>query len=153
MDSGENSLVGNLSDFRVVPSHHMGRPKKGHLVFNANFECGNLGRVDYVSDCEYDLFIRPDTCNPKHRVWFYFSVSNTKASQVSSSDFSIKIYQKLFEVFQRVIFNFVNFSKHRSLYRHGMAPVVRSNTWPEWYIFKITLFTEFGNNYYQFFKF
>lgn len=26
---------------------------------------GNLGRVDYISEFEYDLFIRPDTCNPK----------------------------------------------------------------------------------------
>ena len=26
---------------------------------------GNLGKVDYISDYEYDLFIRPDTCNPR----------------------------------------------------------------------------------------
>ena len=26
---------------------------------------GNLGRVDLVNDFEYDLFIRPDTCNPR----------------------------------------------------------------------------------------
>ena len=26
---------------------------------------GNLGKVDYISEFEYDLYIRPDTCNPK----------------------------------------------------------------------------------------
>lgn len=43
---------------------------------------GNLGRVDYISEFEYDLFIRPDTCNPRFRVWFYFTVENVKADQV-----------------------------------------------------------------------
>ena len=28
---------------------------------------GNLGRVDFINDYEYDLFIRPDTCNPRYR--------------------------------------------------------------------------------------
>jgi len=48
---------------------------------------GNLGRVDYISDFEYDLFIRPDTCNPRYRVWFYFTVENVKADQVNSGLF------------------------------------------------------------------
>ena len=30
------------------------------------FSLGNLGRVDYITDYEYDLFIRPDTCNPRY---------------------------------------------------------------------------------------
>jgi len=55
---------------------------------------GNLGRVDYISDFEYDLFIRPDTCNPRYRVWFYFTVENVKADQVhwqSAKEVVIKI--------------------------------------------------------------
>ena len=44
---------------------------------------GNLGRVDYISYFEYDLFIRPDTCNPRFRVWFYFTVENVAAGQVN----------------------------------------------------------------------
>ena len=28
---------------------------------------GNLGRVDFINDYEYDLFVRPDTCNPRYR--------------------------------------------------------------------------------------
>uniref|UniRef100_A0A3Q1G6E5 AGBL carboxypeptidase 4 n=1 Tax=Acanthochromis polyacanthus TaxID=80966 RepID=A0A3Q1G6E5_9TELE len=35
-------------------------------------------------------------------------------------------------VFQRVIFNIVNFSKTKSLYRDGMSPVVKSTSRPKW---------------------
>lgn len=35
-------------------------------------------------------------------------------------------------VFQRVIFNIVNFSKTKSLYRDGMAPMVKSTIRPKW---------------------
>ncbi len=41
-----------------------------------------MGRVDYVNDNEYDLFIRPDTCCPRFRCWFLFTVENVKADQV-----------------------------------------------------------------------
>lgn len=44
---------------------------------------GNLGRVDHVSEFEFDLFIRPDTCNPRFRVWFNFTVENVRETQVS----------------------------------------------------------------------
>ena len=44
---------------------------------------GNLGRVDYITEHEYDLFVRPDTCNPRFRVWFYFTVENVRADQVT----------------------------------------------------------------------
>ncbi|XP_044884003.1 cytosolic carboxypeptidase 6 isoform X4 [Mauremys mutica] len=74
---------------------------------------GNLGRVDHITEFEYDLFIRPDTCNPRFRVWFNFTVENVKESQ-------------------RVIFNIVNFSKTKSLYRDGMTPMVKSTSRPKW---------------------
>ncbi|CAD5216263.1 unnamed protein product [Bursaphelenchus xylophilus] len=89
---------------------------RGHLIFDANFECGNLGRVDELSMFEYDLFIRPDTCNPKYRVWFYFSVKNIQQNQ-------------------RIMFNVVNFSKLRNLFDTGQAsPVYREcgDTVGEW---------------------
>lgn len=44
---------------------------------------GNLGRVDLISEYEYDLFIRPDTCNPRFRLWFNFIVDNIRIDQVS----------------------------------------------------------------------
>ena len=35
---------------------------------------GNLGRVDFINDYEYDLFVRPDTCNPRYRYLNVFSL-------------------------------------------------------------------------------
>ncbi|CAI5777207.1 Hypothetical predicted protein [Podarcis lilfordi] len=77
-------ITGNLNKFTAVPPGYFGQPKKGHLIFDACFESGNLGRVDYITEFEYDLFIRPDTCNPRFRVWFNFTVENVKESQVSA---------------------------------------------------------------------
>ena len=68
----------------IPPPKDGGKPKKGHLCFDAAFEtghllylimfaqrlicmAGNLGRVDLITAYEYDLFIRPDTCNPRYR--------------------------------------------------------------------------------------
>ncbi|XP_013869679.1 cytosolic carboxypeptidase 6 [Austrofundulus limnaeus] len=110
---GEDALVGNVNKLTVSPPGYSGVPRKGHLVFDACFESGNLGRVDYISDFEFDLFIRPDTCNPRFRVWFNFTVENIRETQ-------------------RVIFNVVNFSKTKSLYRDGMSPVVKSTSRPKW---------------------
>ncbi|KAK3787325.1 hypothetical protein RRG08_056044 [Elysia crispata] len=112
-DSTEEPVVGNVNKFAVVPPNYSGKPKKGHLIFDACFESGNLGRVDYITEIEYDLFIRPDTCNPRFRVWFNFTVENVKADQ-------------------RVIFNIVNFSKTKSLYRDGMTPMIKSTSRPKW---------------------
>ncbi|XP_062250790.1 cytosolic carboxypeptidase 6 [Platichthys flesus] len=110
---GEDALVGNVTKLTVSPPGYSGAPRKGHLVFDACFESGNLGRVDYISEFEFDLFIRPDTCNPRFRVWFNFTVENVRETQ-------------------RVIFNVVNFSKTKSLYRDGMSPVVKSTSRPKW---------------------
>ncbi|XP_067846350.1 cytosolic carboxypeptidase 6 isoform X4 [Heptranchias perlo] len=112
-NGGEDTVVGNVNKFLVIPTGYCGHPKKGHLIFDACFESGNLGRVDYISEFEYDLFIRPDTCNPRFRVWFDFTVENMKE-------------------YQRVIFNIVNFSKTKSLYRDGMTPVVKSTSRSKW---------------------
>ena len=60
--------VGNVSYPAVPP--------KGTIIFNADFEAGNLGRVDMITTEEFDLFIRPDTCNSKYRVWFFFEAKN-----------------------------------------------------------------------------
>ena len=74
---------------------------------------GNLGRVDFINENEYDLFVRPDTCNPRARFWFNFTVENIHINQ-------------------RVLFNLVNLGKTRSLFRIGMTPVVKSSSRPRW---------------------
>ena len=58
-------------------------------------------------------YIRPDTCNNKYRVWFYFTVKNVKPMQ-------------------RVIFNIINYSKSKNLFREGMSPVVSSSSRRKW---------------------
>ena len=33
-------LTGNIHKIAIVPPNYNGRPKKGHLIFDACFECG-----------------------------------------------------------------------------------------------------------------
>lgn len=86
------------------------------LIFDgSSFESANLASARLVNDnpMEYDLHIRPDTLNERHRVWFYFSVRGARAGQ-------------------KVVFNIVGYSKTKSLFREGMAPVVCSSGRPYW---------------------
>jgi hypothetical protein len=39
-ESVEEPVVGNVSKFAVVPPGYSGKPRKGHLVFDACFESG-----------------------------------------------------------------------------------------------------------------
>ena len=86
---------------------------RGELVFSSNFECGNLAAATRLSRHEWELELRPDTNNDRHRLWFYFTVRNTARNQ-------------------KVLFSITNFSKGRSSFREGMAPVVRSTHRPVW---------------------
>lgn len=81
-DSDGEGGLGNVSRIIMRPPGHSGKAKRGHLCFDASFEAGNLGRVDLINETEYDLFIRPDTCNPKLRFWCNFTVDNVKQDQV-----------------------------------------------------------------------
>ncbi|XP_076245217.1 cytosolic carboxypeptidase 6 [Calliopsis andreniformis] len=112
-DSDTEGGRGNVNKMIMRPPGHSGKAKKGHICFDASFETGNLGRVDLISEFEYDLFIRPDTCNPRLRLWFNFTVDNVKADQ-------------------RVVFNIVNISKSANLFRNGMTPLVKSSSKPKW---------------------
>ena len=70
------STLNTLISLVIRPPGHTGKAQKGHLAFEATYESANLGRVDFVSDTEYDVYIRPDTCNPRHRsvsrIYFLF---------------------------------------------------------------------------------
>eukprot|EP01061_Rhynchopus_euleeides_P011882 TRINITY_DN21481_c0_g1_i1.p1 TRINITY_DN21481_c0_g1~~TRINITY_DN21481_c0_g1_i1.p1 ORF type:complete len:441 (+),score=138.19 TRINITY_DN21481_c0_g1_i1:172-1494(+) len=83
------------------------------MRFDCSFESGNVGKVQALSEFEFDVSVRPDTNNPHYRVWYYFSVSQVHKGQ-------------------RAIFNIVNGSKSKSLYRVGMTPLVRSTQRPKW---------------------
>eukprot|EP00754_Rhynchopus_humris_P012087 Rhum_TRINITY_DN14265_c4_g1::Rhum_TRINITY_DN14265_c4_g1_i1::g.74416::m.74416 len=83
------------------------------MRFDCSFESGNIGKVQALNEFEFDLSVRPDTNNPHYRVWYFFSVNQVNKGQ-------------------RVIFNIINGSKTKSLYRVGMTPLVRSTSRPKW---------------------
>lgn len=41
-DSGDDAVVGNVNKLLVYPPGYTGKPKKGHLIFDACFESGNM---------------------------------------------------------------------------------------------------------------
>ena len=41
-EGAEDPVVGNVNKFAVVPPGYSGRPKKGHIIFDACFESGKL---------------------------------------------------------------------------------------------------------------
>lgn len=77
------------------------------MIFDSNFECGNLDRVSIVSLYEYNLFLNVDTNTKGHSMWFYFAVTNTERSRT-------------------VKFNILNCSKPIPLFKAGMRPQVFS---------------------------
>lgn len=112
-DSEGEGGLGNVSRVIIRPAGVSGKAKRGHLCFDAAFETGNLGKAELVGDFEYDLFLRPDTCNPRYRFWFNFTVDNVKQDQ-------------------KVIFNIVNMVKSRNLFNAGLTPLVKSSSRPKW---------------------
>ncbi|EDW67584.1 cytosolic carboxypeptidase 6 isoform X2 [Drosophila virilis] len=112
-DSDGEGGLGNVSRVIIRPPGQSGKAKRGHLCFDAAFETGNLGKAELVGEFEYDLFLRPDTCNPRYRFWFNFTVDNVKQDQ-------------------RVLFNIVNISKSRNLFNCGLTPLVKSSSRPKW---------------------
>ena len=67
------------------------------LIFDSNFESGNLDAVIKLNENEYYCYIRVDSNTKGHTNWFYFKIMNTTAKQ------KIKI-------------NIANFVKFQSLY-------------------------------------
>ena len=77
-------VIGNVKDEFVKPPNYSGPVMVGHLMFDADFESGNLGRIEYSADNEYDLFIRVDTCNQKYRLWARLNLDVTTMCFVNS---------------------------------------------------------------------
>ena len=100
---GENS---GEKDRRAFQGMNPDPRVEEELVFNSDFESGNLDMVVKTKEGSYDLFLRVDTNSKGHMQWFYFVVKN-------------KLKGK------RVKFNIVNFTHNESLYTQGM----KVNVW------------------------
>lgn len=81
--------------------------KEKILIFDSNFESGNLDRVSIVSLSEYNLFLNADTNAKGNSLWFYFSVSNSQAQRT-------------------VAFNILNCTKHVLALKTELKPVAFS---------------------------
>ncbi len=66
-DSENEGILTNIQRLVIRPPGHTGKAKKGHVCFDGGHETMNLGRVDFITDHEYDVFVRPDTANPRNR--------------------------------------------------------------------------------------
>lgn len=110
---GDEQLLELSNNACINPSLSKGR-SRGDLIFDGSFEGGNISKAIRVDEKEYELFLKGDANNSKYRLWFHFTVQNVQAGQ-------------------QMVFSIVNFSKAKSLYRHGMAPVVRSSLRPNWH--------------------
>lgn len=82
------------------------------LLFDANFESGNLSTIERIDDTEYNVFIKPDF-NLKVRFWFYFRIAN--------------VTPKL-----PYIFHILSFSKGRTTFLTEQTPLVRSTSRNKW---------------------
>lgn len=118
-DNGErvgnvrNLLIKSRDSQRELDENYAYKQKLGDLIFDASFEGANLGLVEQVDQYDFDLMVRPDVANARHRVWFNFTVSNQRPSQC-------------------VVFTFVNLSENLTLFNLGLTPVVRSRSNPNW---------------------
>ncbi|CAM9859582.1 unnamed protein product [Bubo scandiacus] len=77
------------------------------LIFEARFESGNLQKVVKVNEFEYQLTLRTDLYTSRRTQWYYFQVNNVQAGMP---------YR----------FTIVNFTKHNSLYKCGLRPLLYS---------------------------
>ena len=73
------------------------------LVFDSDFESGNLDMVVKTGAQQYDLYMRVDTNTRGHHQWFYFTVT-----------YPAEWHKKT------VAFKVCNFTKDSSLYNQGM---------------------------------
>lgn len=44
-DVQNDHLIGNVQRVAIVPPNYEGKPKKGHLIFDASFECGKISTI------------------------------------------------------------------------------------------------------------
>lgn len=109
----EKNLFENISEYSktkelpneytlVVPTFSDG------LIFDSNFESGNLKKVMRVNSTEYQLLLQEDFNTKGHLQWFYFRVKSMLPQGTA------------------VRFSILNMVKPQSLYSMGMKPFVYS---------------------------
>ena len=47
-DFVNEQLTGNIHKIAIVPTNYSGKPKKGHLIFDARFECGTWKKLNFI---------------------------------------------------------------------------------------------------------
>ncbi|CAG9784195.1 unnamed protein product [Diatraea saccharalis] len=114
---GEGGL-GNLSRLIVRPPGQSGKAKRGQLCFDAAYECGNLGRADHITDLEYDLFVRPDTCRPRsrqripRRLIFYHKSSAHRGRKILSIAFAFDREEDVYHFTAATPYSYSRCQKH-----------------------------------------
>lgn len=109
----EKAFIGRAAEHRIFTGMNP-TVDSDELLFDSDFECGNLDVVMKIAANEYDLFMRVDSNTRGHNSWFFFKVRNTKAGE-------------------SITFNICNFHKTNSLYTNGLRPFFFSRlTSKEW---------------------
>lgn len=67
---------------------------KEELVFDSNFESGNLDMVYKKSESDFQLFMRVDTNTRGHHQWFYFTVTFPPAWNKRTAKFTVCNFTK-----------------------------------------------------------
>lgn len=96
--------LGGPVDMGGQQKPYVAENRSGFVMFDSEFECGNIDQVRQRSQVEYDCWIRNDTNGNSNLQWFYFKMRNP-------------------ENFTDMIrINIVNFTKGNSLFYYGMKP-------------------------------
>eukprot|EP00471_Norrisiella_sphaerica_P008009 CAMPEP_0184499568 /NCGR_PEP_ID=MMETSP0113_2-20130426/41829_1 /TAXON_ID=91329 /ORGANISM="Norrisiella sphaerica, Strain BC52" /LENGTH=988 /DNA_ID=CAMNT_0026887507 /DNA_START=297 /DNA_END=3263 /DNA_ORIENTATION=+ len=101
------SHIRNGKERQMVPYYELQGVTDTTLVFESRFESGNLLRAYQLSECQYELQLRPDLGTNSNMQWFFFKVSNTR---------------------MKLDYRFIisNFYKSSSLFSEGMRPLIFS---------------------------
>ena len=72
-----------------------------NLIFDSDFEGGNLDAAIRVTEAEYDLLMRVDSNTKGHTNWYYFEVKN--GEWVGEVQFNILNFRREKSLYQRVL--------------------------------------------------